>query len=318
MAEEGSEARTFGYAALALALGLSVGPLHAQTPAKQPPPPPPTDTTTVVEKPDAVPPQPTSTPPSEPVTPPPISPTAPRPTSIEHVPQDASGFHLSKLETRDLTLLYLDPMQTYLTPYIARAFENSLAFHEKNLKWKPWEPVTILLKDFADYGNAAALGSPSDMVLLDVAPLSLSMETFSPGERFYTLMNHELTHVGTIDVWNRRDAFWRHFLGRKPVPLQTHPESILYTCLTSPRNLTPRWFNEGSAVFFETWMAGGLGRAQGGYDEMVFRAKVRDHGRFFSPLSLPSEGDNIDFQVGANDYQYGTSFYYYLAFTYGI
>ena len=62
------------------------------------------------------------------------------------------------------------------------------------------------------------------MVLLDVAPLSLSMETFSPGERFYTLMNHELTHVGTIDVWNSRDAFWRHFLGGKPVPLQKHPE----------------------------------------------------------------------------------------------
>src|SRR5437868_260191 len=318
MAEEGSEARTFGYAALALALGLSAGPLVAQTAAKQPPPPPPTDTTTVVEKPDAVPPQPTSTPPSEPVTPPPTSPTAPQPKAPEHVPQDASGFHLSKLETKDLTLLYLDPLQTYLTPYIARAFENSLAFHEKNLRWKPWEPVTILLKDFADYGNAAALGSPSDMVLLDVAPLSLSMETFSPGERFYTLMNHELTHVGTIDVWNRRDAFWRHFLGGKPVPLQKHPESILYNFLTSPRNLTPRWYMEGSAVFHETWMAGGLGRAQGAYDEMVFRAKVHDHLRLFSPLGLESEGTQIDFQVGANSYLYGTRFFSYLALTYGV
>ena len=56
--------------------------------------------------------------------------------------------------------------------------------------WKPWDRTTILLKDFADYGNAAALGSPSNMVLLDVAPLSLSMETFSPGERFFTLNNH--------------------------------------------------------------------------------------------------------------------------------
>jgi hypothetical protein len=269
-----------------------------------------------VEKPEAVPPQPTGTPPTEPVTPAPTKPTAPE-QKTEHAPQDASGFHLSTLETKNLTLLYLDPAQTYLTPYLGRAFENSLAFHERNLRWKPWEPVTILLKDFSDYGNAAALGSPSDMVLLDVAPLSLSMEAFSPGERFFTLMNHELTHVGTIDVWNSHDAFWRHFLGGKPVPLQKHPESILYNYLTSPRNLSPRWYMEGSAVFMETWMAGGLGRAQGGYDEMVFRAKVRDHLRFFSPLSLESEGTQVDFQVGANSYQYGTRFMSYVALTYG-
>ncbi|MEA3080846.1 MAG: hypothetical protein QOD54_514, partial [Sphingomonadales bacterium] len=310
MAMGGSEERSIARAALALALGASAAPLLAQTPAKQPPLPPPPDTTTVVEKPDVAPPQPDGTPPT--------SPAAPAPKAPEHVPQDASGFHLSKLETRDLTLLYLDPMQTYLTPYIARAFENSLAFHERNLRWKPWEPVTILLKDFSDYGNAAALGSPSDMVLLDVAPVSLSMETFSPGERFYTLMNHELTHVGTIDVWNSRDAFWRHFLGGKPVPLQKHPESILYNYLTSPRNLTPRWYMEGSAVFHETWMAGGLGRAQGGYDEMVFRAKARDHLKLFSPLGLESEGTQTDFQVGANSYLYGTRFFSYLALTYGV
>jgi len=291
----------------------------AQTPTKQPPPPPPPDTTTVVEKPDAVPPQPQESPPAEPVTPAPTKPNAPAPDQQEpkHVPQDASGFHLSTLETKDLDLLYIDPIQTYLTPYIARAFENSLAFHEKNLQWKPWEPVTILLKDFADYGNAAALGSPSDMVLLDVAPLSLSMETFSPGERFFTLMNHELTHVGTIDAWNSQDAGWRHFLGGKPVPLQKHPESILYNFLTTPRNLSPRWYMEGSAVFMETWMAGGLGRAQGGYDEMVWRAKIHDHSRIFSPLGLESEGTQVDFQVGANSYLYGTRFMSYLGLTYG-
>ncbi|HYX47195.1 MAG TPA: WD40 repeat domain-containing protein [Sphingomicrobium sp.] len=289
----------------------------AQTPAKQPPPPPQPDSTTEVEKPDAVPPQPQGTPPAEPVTPAPTKPNAPEQESPKHVPQDASGFHLSTLETKDLTLLYIDPIQTYLTPYIGRAFENSLAFHEKNLNWKPWEPVTILLKDFADYGNAAALGSPSDMVLLDVAPLSLSMETFSPGERFFTLMNHELTHVGTIDAWNSRDAGWRRFFGGKPAPIQKHPISILYNYLTTPRNLTPRWYMEGSAVFMETWMAGGLGRAQGGYDEMVWRAKVHDNSRFFSPLGLESEGTQIDFQVGANSYLYGTRFMSYLALTYG-
>ncbi|MEO6432937.1 MAG: WD40 repeat domain-containing protein, partial [Sphingomicrobium sp.] len=107
------------------------------------------------------------------------------------------------------------------------------------------------------------------------------------------------------------------FLGGKPVPLQKHPESILYNFLTSPRNLTPRWYMEGSAVFFETWMAGGLGRGQGGYDEMVWRAKMRDNVRVFSALGLESEGTQIDFQVGANSYLYGTRFFSYLALTYG-
>ena len=309
--------RHLARAAVALALSSMAWPAVGQTASKQPPLPPPPDTTTVVERPQDVPPQAEGTPPNEPVTPAPTKASAPEQKSPEHVPQDASGFHLSTLETKDLTLLYIDPLQTYLTPYIARAYENSLAFHERNLRWKPWEPTTILLKDFADYGNAAALGSPSNMVLLDVAPLSLSMETFSPGERFFTLMNHELTHVGTIDVWNSQDSGWRHFLGGKPVPLQAHPESILYNFLTSPRNLTPRWYMEGSAVFMETWMAGGLGRAQGGYDEMVFRAKVHDHKRFFSPLGLESEGTQTDFQVGANSYLYGTRFMSYLALTYG-
>ncbi|HEX5236996.1 MAG TPA: hypothetical protein VFW39_00840 [Sphingomicrobium sp.] len=302
---------------LALILTTCSTPALAQQAGKQPPPPPPANTTTEVEKPDAVPPQPQGTPASQPATPPPIAPNAPEQQSPKHVPQDASGFHLSTLETKDLTLLYIDPLQTYLTPYLGRAYENSLRFHERNLHWKPWEPTTILLKDFADYGNAAALGSPSDMILLDVAPLSLSMETFSPGERFFTLMNHELTHVATIDAWNSRDAFWRHQLGGKPVPLQKHPESILYNFLTVPRNLTPRWYMEGSAVFMETWMAGGLGRAQGGYDEMVWRAKVHDHSRFYSPLGLESEGTQIDFQVGANSYLYGTRFMSYLGLTYG-
>jgi hypothetical protein len=313
-----SNGRRLAHRTLALVLASAATSALAQTPSKQPPPPPPADTTTIVEDPDAVPPPLEETPPAEPVTPGPIEPDAPQQKSPEHVPQDASGFILSTLETKDVSLLYIDPIQTYLTPYLARAFQNSLAFHEKNLHWSPWERTTILLKDFSDYGNAAALASPSNMVLLDVAPLSLSMETFSPGERFFTLMNHELTHVGTIDVWNSRDAFWRRFLGGKPVPLQKHPESILYNYLTSPRNLTPRWYMEGSAVFMETWMAGGLGRAQGGYDEMVFRAKVRDNLRFFSPVGLESEGTQVDFMVGANSYLYGTRFFSYLALTYGV
>ena len=309
--------RRLALGSLALGFAASASPALAQPQSSQSPPPPPADTTTHVEKPDAVPPPPADTPPAEPVQSAPPKPNAPEQEAAEHVPPDASGFRLSTLETNNLSLLYIDPIQTYLTPYIARAFENSLAWHKERFDWKPWDRTTLLLKDFSDYGNAAALGSPSNMVLLDVAPLSLSMETFSPGERFFTLTNHELAHVAAIDVWNKRDAFWRRFLGGKPMPLQKHPESILYNFLTSPRNLTPRWYMEGSAVFLETWMGGGLGRAQGGYDEMVFRAKVRDGTRIYSPLGLESEGTSSDFMVGANSYLYGTRFFSYMALTYG-
>ncbi|MGH6908616.1 MAG: hypothetical protein ACREEG_00385, partial [Phenylobacterium sp.] len=230
---------------------------------------------------------------------------------------DASEIDLSMIRTADLSLLYFDPAQTYLTPYIARSFENSMAFQRKLFGWTPWDRTTVLLKDFSDYGNAAARSSPNNAILLDVAPLSQTFETFSPGERFFTLLNHEPVHVATMDVWNQTDARWRRLVHGKPMPIEQHPESILYNFLATPRVNSPRWYLEGSAVFMETWMAGGFGRAQGGYDEMVFRAKVRDGARFYSPLGLEAEGTSIDFQVGVNDYLYGTRFFSYLGLTYG-
>jgi hypothetical protein len=149
---------------------------------------------------------------------------------------------LNSLQTKDLRLLYFDPSETYLTPYVARSFENSMAFQQKTWGWKPWDKTTILLKDFSDYGNAAARSSPNNAVLVDIAPLSQTFETFSAGERFFTLMNHELTHVATMDVWNAQDARWRTFFQGKPMPLQDHPESILYNYLATPRVNVPRWY----------------------------------------------------------------------------
>ena len=296
--------RTATACAFAILLaGTSAGSL-AQTQPTAPPPDPPT----TVTEPGPVPPPANDTPPA---------PSEPKRELPEHVPPDASGIDLSTLETRDFKLLYFDPVQTYLTPYVARSLTNSLRWHEQKFNWKPWDPMTVLLKDFGDYGNAGARSSPNNAVLLDVAPLSQTMETFSPGERFFTLSNHELAHVAQMDVWNSRDAFWRRLFAGKVPPIQEHPESILYNFLVTPRVNAPRWQLEGTAVFFETWMAGGLGRAQGGYDEMVFRAMVRDNAKFYSPLGLESEGTSIDFQVGVNDYLYGSRFVSYLVLTYG-
>ena len=277
-------------------------------------PPPPQAPTTTVQEPIA---EPDKTPPEEAQPQPqPVEPTPPA-KAPDHVPPSPGGLNLSTLETKNFSLLYFDPVQTYLTPYIGRSVENALAWHKKMFNWEPWDRTTVLLKDFGDYGNAAARSSPNNAVLFDVAPLSQSMETFTPGERFFTLTNHELAHVATMDVWNKRDAFWRKLFMGKPMPIQEHPESILYNFLATPRNAVPRWWLEGSAVFFETWMAGGLGRGQGAYDEMVWRAKVRDNDKIYSPLGLESQGTAVDFQVGVNDYLYGTRFYSYLALTYG-
>ena len=63
-------------------------------------------------------------------------------------------------------------------------------------------------------------------------------------------------------------------------------------------------------------MSGGIGRAQGAYDEMVFRAMVRDGAYFYSNLGLVSEGVSVDFQGGVNAYLYGTRFISYLALEY--
>jgi len=249
---------------------------------------------------------------------PPITDEAPppEPAPVSRDPDDIPLIDLSRLETENLRLLYFDPTGTYLTPYVARSFENALDFQQRIFGWEPWDQVTLLLKDFGDYGNAAARSSPNNALLIDVAPLSLAYETFSPGERFYTLTNHEVTHVALMDVWNERDAFWRRVFFGKPMPVQEHPESILYNYLATPRVNVPRWFLEGSAVFMETWMAGGFGRAQGAYDEMVFRSMVRDDAHFYSPVGLESEGIFVDFQVGVNDYLYGTRFFSYLAHQY--
>ena len=73
----------------------------------------------------------------------------------------ADEIELDRLETEDLDLLYFDPPQTYLTPYAARAFLNSIEFQKRIFEWKPWEKTTLLLKDFTDSGNAAARASPS-------------------------------------------------------------------------------------------------------------------------------------------------------------
>ena len=227
----------------------------------------------------------------------------------------AESFQLQSLETKDLRILYT-PDDAYLVPHVARSFENSLWFQEKTFHWKPWDRTTVVLADISDYGNGGTSVAPFNEVTVFIAPDSRIFETSPGSERLFMLANHELVHAATMDGWNQRDAFWRKVLGGKPRPVDAHPETILYEYLTTPRMDVPRWFQEGIAVYMETWMAGGIGRAQGAYDEMVFRAMVRDHAHFYSPLGLVSVGTAVNFETMTNAYLYGTRFMTYLSLRY--
>jgi hypothetical protein len=223
---------------------------------------------------------------------------------------------IKSIEAEGLQIAYFDPAENYLVPYATQCFVNSLRAQQQLFGYQPDGGVAILLQDFSDTGNASIVGSPRNRAFIDIAPQNLAFETFSPGERMYTKANHELVHLVTSEMPNAQDRRWRTLLGGKVGPVAEHPESILYQYLTAPRVAAPRWYQEGSAVFMETWMGGGLGRAQGGYDEMVFRAMVRDGATFYDPLGLVSKGTEVDFQTGANAYLYGTRFMSYLALQY--
>lgn len=231
-----------------------------------------------------------------------------------HAPASAQG--LDSLETQDLRLLYFNPGETYLAPYAAVSFENSMRSQRKIFDFEPYDKVSILLTDFVDHGGAGALAVPRNLLIVDVAPRPPTFETIAPAERMRSWMKHELVHVATMDKANSQDMRARRLFRGKVQAEASHPETILYSYLTAPRNYAPRWYLEGIAVFTETWMAGGLGRAQGAYDEMVFRSMVRDDAHIYDPLGLVAEGIKVDFQVGVNSYLYGTRFMTYLALAY--
>src|SRR5580765_5532784 len=221
---------------------------------------------------------------------------------------------LRAVETPELRLVYFDPNETFLVPHAVRTFLNSLAFQKKLFTFDlDGRRITVFLADFQDAGNAGASVVPYNTLVTQIAPLSFAFEAIAGNDRMNIIMNHELVHVATMDQATTRDRFFRRLFGGKVAPVAEQPESILYFFLTTPRVAAPRWYHEGIAVFVDTWMAGGLGRAQGSYDEMVFRSMVRDGTPFYDPLGLVSEGTKIDFQVEVNSYLYGTRFMTWLA-----
>ena len=229
----------------------------------------------------------------------------------------SAQLNLQFYRTEDMIVVYMDEDNSYILPHLTRCFENSLGFHKDLFDYQPSEEITVLLQDFDDYGYAGATPLPSNYLTIGIEPFEYVYETSPTNERINWVMSHELLHIVASDQVAPKDRKWRKFFGGKVVPDPVQPLSMLYAYLTTPRLYAPRWYHEGLAVFFETWMAGGYGRALGGYDEMVFRTMVENDSYFYDTVGLESEGKAIDFQVGQVSYLYGTRFVSYLALQYG-
>jgi hypothetical protein len=216
-----------------------------------------------------------------------------------------------------IEVLYYSPAHEYLVTHLIRSYENALNFEHNLFHFTPSQKLSVLLEDFGDYGHGAAGTVPSNFLDLGIAPFSYTYETLPANERMTWITNHESIHIVMGDNANSVDRRFRKLFFGKVEPTDDDPVSIFYSSLTSPRHYSTRWFHEGIATFMETWMAGGLGRAMGGWDEMVFRTMVRDDAYIYDVVGLESEGTSADFQTGANSYLYGTRFMTWLCYTYG-
>lgn len=229
----------------------------------------------------------------------------------------AAAQQLYSRRTSDLDLVYYDKAHEYLSYHLARSFENSLAFHRKLFDYSPSEPVLVLMQDFGDFGHGGTSTVPWNYISIGIEPFDYVYDIMPANERMNWLMHHELVHVVATDKGADADLRFRKLFRGKVAPIKEEPISMLYSYLTSPRWYSPRWYHEGIAVFLETWMAGGVGRVLGGYDEMAFRTKVLENDYFYDVVGLESEGTTIDFQIGQNSYLYGTRFVTYIAMKYG-
>ncbi len=228
-----------------------------------------------------------------------------------------SAQKLNQLKTDNLNLVYYSNAHQYITPHLARCCINTLNYYRGFWQWQPYEPITMFLEDFGDWSNGGATAVPRNFIYISMAPYLYVFEVAFANERMSLLMNHEQVHVVAMDQCTQRERLWRKVFGGKIQQIAKHPISMLYAYQTAPRKFSPRWYHEGIAVFMETWMSGGVGRALGAYDEMVFRTMVYDSSYIYHMVGLESEGTAIDFQVGANSYLYGARFFNYLANQYG-
>ena len=219
-----------------------------------------------------------------------------------------------KKESEHFLVIYRQP-HAYLVPHIVESAEIALERLMEIFDYTPSEKIIIATFDLADYGTAGAISVPHNFVRLEIEPMELGYEYIGHNERIQWLMNHELAHIVFNDQATGGESFSRKLFS-KVAPEQNHPLSVCYSLLTNQNRYSPRWHQEGIAVFTETWMSGGYGRLLGNFDEMFFRSRVLENGIFPSHTELEAKSIHESFLLGSLHYIYGTRFLAYLAANY--
>lgn len=219
-------------------------------------------------------------------------------------------------ESENFIIVYREP-QAYLVPHILQSAEQALARLAEIFQHKPAQKILIATFDYSDSGSAGALSAPRNMIRLEIEPFELGYEFMPFHERIQWLMNHELTHIMVNDQASKAQSLSRALFSRV-LPEQEQPWSVGFSLLANHTRYSPRWRQEGIAVFMETWLSGGYGRVLAGFDEMYFRSLILEKKAFPSPVELETKISDNSFLLGMLHYLYGARFVSYLAATYGV
>jgi hypothetical protein len=208
------------------------------------------------------------------------------------------------------------PGHAHLVHHILSSSERALERLSQLFRYTPTEKIVINTYDVNDYGAGSATTVPRNYIWLDLAPLEPGYENIPYNERIQWLMNHELVHVVVNDLATNVEAFSRSIFS-KVAPEQVQPLSILYSVLTNYSRYTPRWHQEGIAVFLETWLSGGFGRTLGSFNEMYFRSLVVEGKPFPSDIILETQLSHNSFLVETVYYLFGERFVTHLVLRHG-
>lgn len=219
------------------------------------------------------------------------------------------------LSTENFRFIYQKQHQSLL-PRIIIGAEVSLHSLKKIFHYQSTEIITIIIRDYRDIGSGRATALPHNTVTLDVAPFDQSdYESIRFDDQFLWLFSHELVHIVIGDQASPTQARLRRIFG-KVMPIKDTPLTLPFSLLTNRGRFTPTWYQEGIAVFMETWFSGGYGRVLGSYDEMYFRTLTYENAPWLAWGDVDFNDDS--FLLGSTAYLYGTRFMSHLAIQYGL